>query len=374
MSDESIPRYGKINLIGIWLQTILWAIKYATTLGSILYVVAMWVLRHRHKDAHRWILRTSSTAIYVCLTVNMATSVRQLLECFVYMSPPDIDGYWLDGSNPMSYIKTLMYITIIWRLYWVWDRDWRFCVLPVCARYGRTVCGYLAVHYLARGTLDIYAHDSESIGLAGWSLDLAMSVYMTGMIAARLLHLSRRRAEFNLLFGIRDMKNPYIVPLITIIESGVIYTVCLVIMLGILLKHSPLTVTSTYIGAQLVGFTPLLILVRVGFGVTQGIPRNLLQGRDEAVSIHPGHMFSSAPAATVHIATEHEIATDMISLSTRDEYVLQDMKLSGNLASRSEAKASVQSLVPVFNPPWSMKGSRNALIRSESQLLDYRTD
>jgi hypothetical protein len=135
-----LPPMGEISLVSIWMETMLYG------LNCTIYGLCMYLLTSRRgKVSSRRVLVLTSTVLFVLSTIYVAASLRQLLEAFIYVPPGVADYatlYFVDYTLPMRTLKDVVYVSLtfvqdivlIWRLYVVFNRDWRIPIFFVRKR------------------------------------------------------------------------------------------------------------------------------------------------------------------------------------------------------------------------------------------------
>ncbi|KAF9220927.1 hypothetical protein BS17DRAFT_291450 [Gyrodon lividus] len=275
-SPPVLPPMNKISLIGIWMETVLYGFN-CIVFGLCLFVLFR---KSRHSES-KWMLASTSTLLFVLCTIHIAASLRQLLDVFID-APEGVSSdwsilYWLSQSTPMGILKAFMYDTLvfiqdlvlIWRLYIVYGRDWKICLFPVLVELVHMGAAYAASIILTDPATTIYTPIVSHLGLTGWSLDISLNVSLTLAIAGRLWWMGRK-VSFSSSGHL--VPNRYMSVIYTVVESGGLFAAVTIIMLGLYLNGSPLAFTGMDISSQLAVLTPLLIVVRVGLGLTHGLP------------------------------------------------------------------------------------------------------
>ncbi|EMD35343.1 hypothetical protein CERSUDRAFT_124681 [Gelatoporia subvermispora B] len=279
-STDGLPPLDKISLIGIWIETVLWGVN------CVIFAGVCWVIFAKpNSKTSRWMLGTTSIVLFMLSTAHVAGSLRQLLEAFVYVPQPApplyATLYFLDQSKGMSVMKTMLYDTtvwlqdlvLIWRLYVVWGRNCKICVLPFIIELGHMGAAYAGSILYDTPGQNAYFPLETKLAITGWSLDLTVNVSITVAIAARLWYMGKTLSRISTLGSIQfRVQNVYVAPMFTIIESGAIFAAATLCLLVLYLVHNPVALTGLDIATQLAVLTPLLIIVRVGLGLTHGLP------------------------------------------------------------------------------------------------------
>ncbi|KIJ57815.1 hypothetical protein HYDPIDRAFT_111550 [Hydnomerulius pinastri MD-312] len=331
-TDAGIPPMDKISLVGIWIETVLYGFN------CIVYGLCMFVLLRKGRGpGTSWMLSITSTVLFLLCTVHVAASLQQLLEAFIYAPP--IPGYssayWLSQTASMAVLKAVLYdclgflqdIVLIWRLYIVWGRKWQIAALPIIFELGHMSVAYAGTVLVTKPGVALYGSVFARLGLAGWAMDITLNVGVTFAIAARLWWMGRKVSS---LTSSNPTPNPYLSTMYTIIESGGLFASVTVVMLGLYLSGSPLAFTGLDISCQLAVLTPLLIVVRVGLGLTHGLPKAY-----EQATISSGLRFTrsaqSGPGVQVAHAVELDHFSNQSQIFTSAHSDLKDYPVRGDM-------------------------------------------
>ncbi|KAH7887280.1 hypothetical protein F5I97DRAFT_812801 [Phlebopus sp. FC_14] len=324
--DIAVPPMNEISLVGIWMETVIYgepdiniplgAVSARAGFNCVVYGLCMYVLLRKQRGAGSiWMLTTTSTVLFVLCTAHVAASLRQLLEAFIYVPPSAPSNYstlyWLDETLPMTVVKNFLYdclvflqdIVLIWRLYIVWCRNWKIIVFPVLVEATHMACAYAGTVLLARPGASLYNSVLSRLGMTGWSLDIALNISVTLAIAGRLWWMGQRVSSIS---STVELPNRYAATIYTIIESGGLFAAVTIVMLALYVRGSPLALTGIDIASQLAVLTPLLIVVRVGLGLTHGLPRAYEEYHSTAIK-------STQVRPKFRVPTSHEVELDNIS-------------------------------------------------------------
>lgn len=327
----------KMYLISIWVESVLWS------MNCIFFVAATWIT-FRKRGSYVWMLGVTSIVLFAFVTIHVAASLRQLLEAFIYIpaSPPGDNSYlyWNDAAAPIAVLKYVLYdlnlflqdIILIWRLYVVWNRDWKICVLPAVVELVHMSVVFCVTYYVSQPTADIFTQRVEDLGQSGWALDLVVNISVTFVIIGRLWYMGKRVAAAGVRIRQRRRLNVYLPSIFTLIESGALNTLATVLLLGLYVSNSPFTLPAMNIAIQLAAMSPLLIIVRVGLGLTHGLPNAYKNLKNETItdlSTFQTRSHSAIPSSTIELSTTR----DMISTtdSANEHFALEDLKFADNI-------------------------------------------
>ncbi|KAF9804983.1 hypothetical protein IEO21_09251 [Rhodonia placenta] len=358
-TSAALPRLDKIFLVGIWLETVLWGIHEVARnfyvkrqrtdkcISVVIFASAIWIIFWKRGGSTQWMLGITSTILFSFATIHISVSLQQLLEAFIYIppgaSPLYSTLYWADDTTSLSIIKDVLYdttvwlqdIVLIWRLYIVWNRNWKICVAPIIVDLAHMAAAYGATILEVRGTVSIYSPVVKGLGLAGWSLDLVVNISVTLVIAARLWYMGMKVTSMtsSRTHSSDQQWNKYLAPIFTIIESGALFAAVTIVMLILYLTGNPVTLAALGIATQLAVTTPLLIIVRVGLGLTHGLPK-AYKNLSTTVSDFQAATLSQSGTyggSAIRFAPSRDIATSSASSQGEMVYVMQDFKVADSL-------------------------------------------
>lgn len=356
---EDLPPLNKIFLVGIWIETVIWVFN------CVLYASAVWViLRGKHKEnAHSRVLGIVATILFTFGTLHMATSLRQLLEAFINIPPgaPTTYSitYWADQTIPPAIIKNVVYVLtdglqsmfLLWRLYVVWDGNRKLCLFLFCIDVVHLGCGLAAIALESKPGADIHNAAEEAIGLVGWSLNIAVNLGFTTLVVFRLWHMGNRQSRES---GTRLLSSSDTgrnvapstarVPIPSPHRSGV---GCDIHIEHHLTPHLGLGGLQTRVHctgpfhsnrrkvsrdlsrysltSSVQVMTPLMITVRVGLGLTHGVPAVLTASYARAADVGLAHLYRPSPGP-VQIMTVHDVVVDGDETSGSGKIAIHNFK------------------------------------------------
>ncbi|KII83808.1 hypothetical protein PLICRDRAFT_442485 [Plicaturopsis crispa FD-325 SS-3] len=337
-SPATLPPLDKINIISIWTGTVLFGINL------VLYSVCLFVLKRGRAHRSSWVLGATSTLLLVLATAHISISLKQLVEAFVDIpklgEPQGSILYWTVNTNPAEVTKTYIYVIIgwiqdcilTWRMYVVYGRNWKLCLLPLVIVNAQIGSALFSAFQLSRPGADITSTAVRSSAFAGWSLDLAINVGITLAIAGRLWYMGRSVARA-MSSHLPRPPNKYDSAIFTVIESGALFTTATIVILVLYCSDTAVALSFIDVATQLAATTPLLIVVRVGLGLTHGLPRQAGGGKTARMDnsdYRPAINVASSRGVEVNVI--HDIVTD----GGEDGYSLNDLKPGRKMSSHSD--------------------------------------
>ncbi|KAH8078720.1 hypothetical protein BXZ70DRAFT_657842 [Cristinia sonorae] len=252
----------------------------AATLQSVLYggalmmfIITMYILLHDHgrRRLNRFMIITSNVLI-VLATMELAVNIHRLRNGLLTKGPkrPDgSEGYFGDVTEITYMVKGALYnvqtlildAVVIYRAYVVWQK-WSVVLIP-----GLGWCGLLAsiigLNY-ALATVpvdatDVFAFAAHTQGwiTAVYATTLATNVTATGLLAYRIWSVNRRASEFL-------TSNRLKMVLHIVLESGLIYSVTIVVALVAFLASSRISSVLLDLISPIISIVFNMIIVRVG--------------------------------------------------------------------------------------------------------------
>ncbi|KAG1727611.1 hypothetical protein EDB19DRAFT_1749752 [Suillus lakei] len=153
-------------------------------------------------------------------------------------------------------------LLLIWRLYVIWDRNFKICIIPLILWMLHCSIASIAVSGFIPATATPLTRNVHSYGLAGWGLETGVNFLASGGIAYRLWNAGRRTA---ILTGRLNYKASFLI----IIECGALITTCTAVMFALYAANKPEGLVGVGAATQIATISPLLIIARVGFAMSK---------------------------------------------------------------------------------------------------------
>ncbi|KAF5383985.1 hypothetical protein D9757_006950 [Collybiopsis confluens] len=333
--------FDRMFLTGICIETALYGLNCGV-FGAAMYVL----IRKYRKDGNR-----SGMFLFGLSTAYAVVAIRQLFEAFIFSPPGTASAYFKMQTNPLAVTKLVLYtvnvvtqnLFLIWRLWAIWNHNWWTIVLPLLMEIVHTgmihglypsplitqylsayaVSAFIAIGVGAKPT----SHEREKgffilivkrCSIVDWSMDLVINIGVTAAIALRLWYMARFLGEH-----MPDRHNQVMGIMRMILESGLLFASATIVTVSIYLSGSLDTVNAIDGIVQLATITPLLIIVRVGLGLTAGQPSK----QNRTTEIDLPMEFASGPrhdesgisddtemtdsTHTRHTRTKHDTSSDL---------------------------------------------------------------
>lgn len=242
--------------------------------NCVLFCICLFILLGNN-GASRKTLLLSSVVQFSLATAHVIISLLELMTAFA-TSASAADKYFADpGGNELFVGGFYVYIVntfaqellLIWRLYVIWDRNFKICIIPFVLWMLHCSIASIAVSGFIPATATPLTRNVHSYGLAGWGLETGVNFLASGGIAYRLWHAGRRTA---ILTGRHNFN--YKASFLIIIECGALITTCTAIMFALYAANKPEGLVGVGAATQIATISPLLIITRVGFAMSKRKP------------------------------------------------------------------------------------------------------
>ncbi|KAG1746892.1 hypothetical protein EDB19DRAFT_331343 [Suillus lakei] len=177
----------------------------------------------------------------------------------------------LMGANLLSSVADFIGdLLLLYRCWLVWGKQFYVIVLPLLTALGGFGC-ILPLPSLVLSinpTSPVPPTEIVPLTIAGYALPLCTNIIVTGLIAGRLWYLSR--------IVIIDEHGKSVIskiaaggrPMMLIIESGALYLVTQLIFVVLVAIQNNAESVLSLAGTQIYGIASILILIRVGLGIS----------------------------------------------------------------------------------------------------------
>ncbi|KAK0244838.1 hypothetical protein EDD85DRAFT_946130 [Armillaria nabsnona] len=212
-------------------------------------------------------LRVIIISLYVLLTISLATYWAFVRRAFiqygrnyywVFLALVD-DGSWWQANYLIGNISGgigtfLVDITIIWRCWTLWDRQWIVVFAPILCAVAGTAMKTMEIITTFHDSTPIMSSDRFAANI-DWSLTyillaLATSLICTGLIIYRIIrHASGISASHKIIA--------------MLIESLAIYSLSLIVYIALVLKNPKSTFYADVISAYIKAIAPTLLVGRI---------------------------------------------------------------------------------------------------------------
>lgn len=253
------------TLISICTESVLYGIYL------VFYVACIYILVRKQRKGQpiKKLLIAISTIMMIFSTFHLVCDLARVLDAFLRHTGSSAD-YLIAVNNKLYILKTASYFIqtlvgdgfIIYRLYWVWQRDKRI-VSPflVCflASFG---VGIALLYVFSHATPTEQVFKLERFVISFFVLTLFTNLCCTCLIASRIWWKTRQITKTVTVRGRTAMS-----AMVVIVESGAIYSTCLVILL--ILYEIDSYAQYFFLDAlnHIIGIVFSMIIVRIGLGL-----------------------------------------------------------------------------------------------------------
>ncbi|OJT07584.1 hypothetical protein TRAPUB_1554 [Trametes pubescens] len=256
---------------------------YGIFLVLSLVVLSFWIRRHASESprprwgALIWDLRRSPLVIVnlflvVIVSAHWVVGIRRLLEAVVDQGDTaKATAYYADLRQPTDVIRSaLMFVgmlvgdvTITYRVWLVWGRDYRAIIFPTVTVLGlaATVIGLMYRMLAATPNESIFAVEFNRWVISFCVATLIDTTYGTSMIVYRLWTTNRARKKHDLVTA--GDESPILEAMTIFVESAALYSAWTAWYIVLYALHSPLQVVNSNCNPTITGISILLITVRV---------------------------------------------------------------------------------------------------------------
>ncbi|KAH8078745.1 hypothetical protein BXZ70DRAFT_658531 [Cristinia sonorae] len=312
---------------------------YAGTLQSLLYGVAvlmfvltMWILvqNRSRQEVNKTMILTSFLLILLA-TAELAVNIVRLQTGFMkegMSHPGGTEGYFLDVSRPTYVAKSTLYnaqtlildAAVIYRTFVVW-RKWYVVVFPGLgwlALLASTVGVNHALDNLPFNSTNVFGPTTAGWIVSAYATTLVTNISATSLLAWRIWRVNSRSTGY-------VSTDRLSVVLHVVIESGLLYSITIIVALIIFLANSPVIFLFLDIISPIISIVFNLIVVRIGLAVT---------AKSVSSRTHSGHV-PSGLGIRVDVHQQHHSDGDLdfersrprMKVPTRDSKAGRDMQM-----------------------------------------------
>ncbi|KAJ7477178.1 hypothetical protein B0H11DRAFT_2234653 [Mycena galericulata] len=250
----------KTFLVATWLE----ALMYGCYLCVFFFGVFVQVTSSKGRNTHNRVMFAISVVMFIIASLHVAMNCFRLLRGFsTFVNGPGgavgylgVLGYWDHIFKDTLYAtqSILGDAAAVYRCWILWNKDFRFIIVPTMLLIGSTVSGYMVCGLYT--TVDPNATVFNP-RLGRWittfySIAVAQNILTTGLMAFRLWQTEQKTARY------RTNKSPLLPVIRILVESAALYLLIEIILL---------TLYSINYNAQYI----LLEIVTPTVGITFGM-------------------------------------------------------------------------------------------------------
>ena len=260
-----------VNLATVCIESFLYGIFFILSVSSVYLLI--WRSRTNNGGRHRSAVFTSpmfiaAIILFILITGHWICTFLRLFQAFVLEDSSHALEFYANLAQNSEVIKTAFLMStlvvgdvmMIYRLWTIWNRNFKIIIFPCCTLIGLTVCGAGIVYQFTQYT----PGESVFLTAAGrWITSdcvftLVTNAYSTGFIAWRVWSISHNSSAVG---GMRLMP-----VLATFVESAAMYTSWTVFFFGSYQSGSNMQFLAVDGWPAMAGISYMLINVRVGLG------------------------------------------------------------------------------------------------------------
>ncbi|KAF9005456.1 hypothetical protein BDQ17DRAFT_1303828 [Cyathus striatus] len=291
-----------VTLVSIFVESVLYG------LFVFLFITSTIVLCRKFKSSSNGVnkpLLAASIIMFILATIHIGVDLRRMLDAFLNFADTKGGpiGYLSQVDVPIYVLKSTAYAMqtlvgdafILYRLYLVWNGDKRV-VLPILVCFIASIgVGIGALQAFARAAPDepVFITQLQDWIVSFFSLTLFTNFSSTSLIAMRIWWNHRKMS------GVVSGRS--LVPAaVVIIESGAIYSACLVILLSLYLSGSFAQYIVLDAVTQVIGVVFSLVIVRVALGISSetAVTRTRLTMFNAAADVSNGRQITALSDGT----------------------------------------------------------------------------
>ncbi|PPQ96024.1 hypothetical protein CVT25_013886 [Psilocybe cyanescens] len=255
-----------VSLVSIFVESILYG------LFIVLFIASTVILLQKSRasrDAINRPMLIASVVMFILATIHVGSDLRRVLDAFINSAttPGGPVAFLNEVNAPIYVLKSTAYAIqtlvgdafILYRLHLVWNGDKRI-VAPILICFIASIGVAIgALQGFARASPDdpVFIDSLQHWIVSFFSLTLFTNFSSTLLIAFRIWLVHRRSR------GIMRSGDSVLPAMVIIIESGSIYSACLIILLSLYLSGS----FAQYILLD-AGVVFSLVIVRVALGIS----------------------------------------------------------------------------------------------------------
>jgi len=241
MAKDSFP-LDTAQLVGHFMESVFYGI-HLTTFFSCMRALLWSNGRFKPFRLVNIKMFIASLLMFVIASLDITFHLRHNLEAFIWYNGPAIEDFnktssWINVVTMGTYVaQTFVGDSIlIFRCWIVYDRRWSVIALPMLLWLGTTTCGVVTLRNeatLRSGQL-LASNQLVPFISASLFLTLATNVITTSLIVYRIWKVRSEIGNGQLFNPNSPMANLVIV----LIESGLLYTLSVIILFGLVLASN----------------------------------------------------------------------------------------------------------------------------------------
>ncbi|PPQ73045.1 hypothetical protein CVT26_014663 [Gymnopilus dilepis] len=250
---------GGATFLGVVLNIAFWGLHIGV------YALFIFVHQKRNTNPFRGFTSIASTATFACATGVVIVDIcstylvaTQLLESHVNMV--------IALNNAYSVFYTLIDIVaqslLIYRCWYVWNRNYFIVILPALLAFVSFWCNLLNV--ILPNTIDLSSIISQKLANAAYATSLSVNALVTVIIVTRIWITSSSLLQEDS----RLDRGPYAIIISMLLESGIFLFIAQLVWLILYVTNVIGYTIIAGVVTQIYAITPTIIFIRVAFGAS----------------------------------------------------------------------------------------------------------
>ncbi|KAK1227359.1 hypothetical protein PQX77_009642 [Marasmius sp. AFHP31] len=261
--------------------------------NTVLFVMGMYLLHKRKKREGMLFQVVSSGLLFAFATISAVVGAVIVVDGYIRATPLAVSGINSQACSVVQYVVLHLidftaFMILVYRCYSIWGQNWKVVILPVVVIltesgvYYTELPQYMKIQFAAGLQQQASAEvleQSLAFTTAALVLGAFANALLTLLIAGRIWWLKRRIQRLMVRAQHSQGKSGSLGPqkydsvIAITMESGMIIPIFLITYTVYSVRnatssdHDALTIMA-FMLPQVIAFAPLLILVRVGLGLT----------------------------------------------------------------------------------------------------------
>ncbi|KAJ7700347.1 hypothetical protein B0H17DRAFT_251722 [Mycena rosella] len=254
---------------------------FATFLSSTLYGIYIVTLgiagrvllnRWKHRSSLNWVVVCVCAILFVNVSLDHSLAIALDVDAFVtYTGLGSAQHVFAHASSWQTFTKTLCVgiqsltgdAILIYRCWFIWRKSLVVIALPLLLWLANLAGAIGLLFTMSRSTL-VSSNKLVPWGQTVWALTLCNNIFITSLIVWRIRGVQKESKQLR---SSRDPaddepESPFGRVMRNIIESGMIYTTCAILMFAAFTTQSTLTYPASALEMHSVGIMFNLIIIR----------------------------------------------------------------------------------------------------------------
>lgn len=272
MADSGKFPIAEAQMVGLFMECVaygMFLVTFGLCIKALLCRRDQLVLKPL-RDVH-WGMFVVAILMFIFATFDVAFGLRHNLDAFIFYKGPggpteefqDI-GYWVNIMKTVDFVAqtSIGDAILIYRCWMVYSKRLLIILLPVAVWVMTLVAGAMMIYVESTTSQNALLDDPR---ITPWldtitACTLALNVLVTSLIVWRIWRVKSKSAAATV--------NPHRLSRVMriILDSGLLYTVCVIIFFGTTLAGSNSQYGVSDVVVQVIGITFNLIIIRVNNG------------------------------------------------------------------------------------------------------------